>query len=56
MLDWARNRLDDINSITTAELGALAKQYLGADRVSRVTIAPEAPKAADSGAAPAAVK
>jgi zinc protease len=38
MLDWARNRIDDINSITTAELDALAKQYLGHDRVSRVSI------------------
>ena len=40
MLDWARNRIDDINSITTAELDALAKQYLGKDRASRVTILP----------------
>lgn len=56
MLDWARNRLDDINSITTAELSALAKQYLGRDRASRVTIAPAATTAAGANAAPAGEK
>ncbi|MFL6520060.1 MAG: M16 family metallopeptidase [Chthoniobacterales bacterium] len=40
-LDWARSRLPDIASITTAELSALAKKYLARDRVSRVTISPE---------------
>ena len=50
MLDWARNRLDDVNSITVAELDALAKQYLGRERVSRVTIVP----APTTAAAPAA--
>ncbi len=40
MLDWARNRIADINSITTADIAALARQYLGRDHVSRVTILP----------------
>jgi zinc protease len=47
MLDWARNRIDDINSITIAELDALAKQYLVRDHVSRVTILPSASPSAD---------
>ncbi len=41
MLDWARNRIDDINSITTDELNAYAKQYLGHMQVSRVIIQPD---------------
>jgi hypothetical protein len=40
VLDWSRNRLADINSITTAELSALAKQYLARDHASRATILP----------------
>jgi len=42
VLDWARNRIPDMESITAEELSALAKQYLGADRVSTVTIVPKA--------------
>jgi zinc protease len=41
-LDWPRTRLPDNEAITTAELSALAKKYLGRDRVSRATISPEA--------------
>jgi zinc protease len=41
-LDWPRSRLPDNGAITTAELSALAKKYLGRDRVSRATISPEA--------------
>jgi zinc protease len=40
VLDWARTRLADVEAITTAELSALAKQYLGHDRVSRATVLP----------------
>lgn len=39
-LDWSRNRLADFESITTAELSAFAKSYLGHDRASRVTVLP----------------
>ena len=42
VLDWARTRLPDLEAITAAELSALAKTYLGADRASRVTILPAA--------------
>jgi zinc protease len=40
MLDWARSRTADNEAITAAELTALAKQYLGRDRASRVTVLP----------------
>ena len=40
MLDWARNRIDDVNSITTDEINAYAKQYLGHVRVYRIIIEP----------------
>lgn len=40
VLDWARTRIADVEAITTAELSALAKQYLGRDRVSRATVLP----------------
>jgi zinc protease len=40
VLDWARSRTADMEAITAAELSALAKQYLGRDRVSRVTVLP----------------
>ena len=40
VLDWARTRLPDLESITTTELAALAKTYLGRERASRVTILP----------------
>ena len=42
VLDWARSRIPDLESVTADELSALAKQYLGADRVSTVTIVPQA--------------
>jgi zinc protease len=42
VLDWARSRLPDLEAITAAELTALAKAYLGAERASRVTILPVA--------------
>jgi zinc protease len=42
VLDWARTRIADNESITTEELSALAKKYLGRDRVSRATILPNA--------------
>ena len=41
-LDWARTRTADTEAITTAELSALAKQYLGRARVSRATVLPGA--------------
>ena len=40
VLDWARTRQQDVESITTAELSDMAKKYLGPDRVSRATILP----------------
>jgi zinc protease len=40
MLDRARTRLADWEAITTAELGALAKEYLGRTGVSRATVLP----------------
>ena len=47
VLDWARTRQADIEGITSAEMSALAKQYLGRDRVSRATVLP-ASKAAQA--------
>ncbi len=44
VLDWARTRLADLEAIAAAELSALAKSYLGRERVSRVTILPTAGK------------
>ena len=41
MLEWARTRFADVEGITVAEISALAKKYLGRDRVSRATISPE---------------
>jgi len=41
VLDWARSRVSDIESITAEELSALAKDYLPATRASRVVILPE---------------
>jgi zinc protease len=40
-LDWSRTRFADVEAITAAEMSALAKKYLGRDRVSRATISPE---------------
>lgn len=42
VLDWARNRLADIESITTAELSDLARKYLGRGAVSRAIVLPGA--------------
>jgi zinc protease len=39
-LDWARTRTSDITAITQADLNALAKAYLGPDRVYRVIVSP----------------
>jgi zinc protease len=45
-LDWCRTRYADNESITAAELTALARRYLDPARVSEVIITPAAPKAA----------
>nr|MBA2271220.1 insulinase family protein [Chthoniobacterales bacterium] len=45
VLEWARNRIADTESITKEELSALAQKYLGSDRASRATILPGPPKA-----------
>ncbi|MDQ6656107.1 MAG: insulinase family protein [Verrucomicrobiota bacterium] len=42
VLDWARTRLADVESITTDELSAMAKNYLGRAHASRATILPSA--------------
>ncbi len=42
VLDWCRSRYADNESISVADLNALAKSYLGAARASRVVIAPAA--------------
>ncbi len=42
MLDWSRSRYTDMESITKADLNALAKAYLIAARASRVVIIPQA--------------
>jgi zinc protease len=47
-LDWARSRKADFESITKAEIDALAKAYLGADRASRAIIQPNPPPAPPS--------
>src|SRR5206468_11496018 len=47
MLDQARRRLADVEAITTAELGALAKEYLGRTRASRATVLPIGTPAAE---------
>ena len=46
VLDWSRTRLPDVEAITTADLSALAKTYLGRDRASRVIVRPAAAPAA----------
>lgn len=40
VLDWARTRMPDVQSITPAELSSIAREYLGRDRVSRATVLP----------------
>jgi len=42
VLDWARSRTADLEAVTAAELSALAREYLGRGRVSRVTVLPGA--------------
>jgi len=57
VLDWCRSRLADFESISTAELSALAKSYLPREHASRATVlpvAPPAPAAPAAHAAPAA--
>jgi zinc protease len=51
VLDWSRSRYADNESITTAEMNALAKMYLPASRASRVTVVPATKVAADGAAA-----
>ncbi len=46
VLDWCRSRYADNESITAAELSALAKEYLPATRSSRVIVIPAAKPAA----------
>lgn len=46
VLDWARQRVADVSSITTAELSALARSYLKSERASRAIILPAAKPAA----------
>jgi len=52
MLEWSRSRYADNEGITTAEISELAKQYLTATRVSRVTVFPT-PKEKSTAAIPA---
>jgi zinc protease len=40
-LDWCRSRYADIESITTTDLDALAKQYLPTSQASRVIVIPQ---------------
>ncbi|MDP3073902.1 MAG: insulinase family protein [Opitutaceae bacterium] len=42
VLDWCRHRYADNEAISVEDLNALAKTYLGADRASRVIVAPAA--------------
>jgi zinc protease len=42
VLDWARTRLPDVESITTKEISELAKMYLGRDRASQAVVLPKA--------------
>jgi zinc protease len=44
VLDWSRSRLSDVEAISTAEVGTLAKAYLSKTRASQVIIVPT-PKA-----------
>ncbi|MFL6543761.1 MAG: hypothetical protein ACJ8LM_01080 [Candidatus Udaeobacter sp.] len=44
VLDWARTRLADVKEITTAELSALAKEYLVHARASHATVLPTVEK------------
>jgi zinc protease len=42
VLEWARSRSADTESINVSEINTLAKEYLSASRASRVTILPAA--------------
>jgi len=42
-LDWSRTRTSDFEAITKAEVDALARAYLGTDRVSRAIVLPAKP-------------
>jgi len=60
-LDWSRTRYSDNESVTTAELSALAKQYLDPARVSEFIVLPApskvegpAPRPEDAASKPAA--
>ncbi len=39
-LDWARSRYSDVESVTPADIAALASQYLGSERAFQVVVAP----------------
>jgi zinc protease len=41
MLDWSRSRYTDNESISKADIDALAKSYLGSNRASRVIVIPQ---------------
>lgn len=41
VLDWARTRTSDFESITKTDVDQLAREYLGRNRVFRVTVLPE---------------
>ena len=53
VLDWCRTRYSEYDAITTAELDALARQYLPPARASRVIVVPQAAPAATPTPAPA---
>jgi zinc protease len=40
MLDWARTRMQDVESITKEELSEIARQFLSRERASRATVLP----------------
>jgi len=42
-LDWSRTRTTDFETIPKADIDALAKAYLGADRATRVVVLPQKP-------------
>ena len=44
VLDWARSRQADFESISRAEVDALAREYLVPDRSFQVTVLPEGKK------------
>ena len=51
-LDWSRTRYRDFESITKADLDALAAQYLAPARAMRITVLPSARAAAPAAAKP----